>query len=184
MLFTKTRDITFQLRLLHPDDAFSLFEIIDANRLYLREWLPWIDTTHTVEDSHQFIEDSIAQYKRGESVVVAIWCDKRLVGCIALNTINHTHQKAELGYWLSRKYQRKGIITRACRQMLTYAFNELHLNRVEILVAAKNTRSRAIPERLGFTQEGTLCDYYKHPQGFLDMVMYSMLHRNWNVLNE
>ncbi|MCU0352753.1 MAG: GNAT family N-acetyltransferase [Cytophagales bacterium] len=179
MIFNRTRSVPFQLRLLQPEDAGQLFKTIHENRAFLRQWLPWVDNTLTADDSRAFIEDSLEQHRRGESVVAAIWCEGQIVGCIGLNNIQTSHLRAEIGYWLSRSHQSKGIITRACRQMLNYAFDELKLNRIEILVAEKNHRSRAVPERLGFTEEGTLRDYYRTHQAFVNVVMYSMLRSNW-----
>jgi len=181
MLFSKTRHIPFQLRLLQARDAQQLFHLIHTNRAYLRQWLPWVDNTLTIEDSRAFIDDSLAQYKRGESVVAAIWCENKIVGCIGLNNIHTLHQRAEIGYWLARSHQERGIITRACRQMINYAFDELKLYRIEILVAEKNYRSRSVAERLNFEEEGVLRGYYRHHHEFIDIALYSMLSKDWKA---
>ena len=77
--------------------------------------------------------------------------------------------------------QGKGIITRACRFVIDYAFKEYGLNRVEIAVFSENKRSRAIPERLGFTEEGTLRQLLWHHDHFVDLVIYSMLAEEWQA---
>jgi ribosomal-protein-serine acetyltransferase len=72
------------------------------------------------------------------------------------------------------------MLTKACKKLVTYAFIEYRLNRVEIHCAIGNTHSRAIPERLGFTQEGVLREaawLYDH---FVDHVVYGMLAREWH----
>jgi ribosomal-protein-serine acetyltransferase len=68
--------------------------------------------------------------------------------------------------------------------MVNYAFRELGLNRVEIQVATDNMRSRAIPERLGFTQEGILRDDVWLRDRFVDHVVYGMLAREWDQQNK
>ena len=45
------------------------------------------------------------------------------------------------------------MVTRACRVLIDVAFGELGLHRVVIRAGVDNPRSRAIPERLGFTEE-------------------------------
>lgn len=70
-------------------------------------------------------------------------------------------------------------MTKACKACIDYAFNELKLHRLEIRCAVENERSRAIPERLGFTNEGTIREaewLYDH---FVDHVVYGMLEREW-----
>lgn len=49
--------------------------------------------------------------------------------------------------------QGKGIVTAACRTMVRHAFEEHQLHKVVISCAIDNPRSRAVAERLGFTQE-------------------------------
>jgi ribosomal-protein-serine acetyltransferase len=66
-------------------------------------------------------------------------------------------------------------MTRAVRAVVEHAFKDLGLHRVEIRCAVGNARSRAIPERLGFRQEGVLRDA-EHVLGRrLDVVLYSRL---------
>ena len=70
-------------------------------------------------------------------------------------------------------------VTKACRTLITYAFTELGLNKVEICCATENIRSCAIPKRLGFKQEGILRDaewLYNH---FVDHAVFGMLAREW-----
>ncbi len=169
----------FHLRSLQLDDANQLFQVIHANRVYMRQWLPWVDNTQTVLDSRCFIEDVHHKYVKGESVVKAIWYDGQMAGCIGINEINRTHHKASLGYWLSKSLQGRGIMTQAARQMTTFAFEELKLNRVEILSAAKNYRSRAVAQRLKYTQEGLLQEFFRLHGHYYDVMVYSMLKRDW-----
>ena len=86
-----------------------------------------------------------------------------------------------IGYWLGEEFQGKGIMTAASRILIHYAFDEFQLNRVEIRCAVGNTRSRAIPERLGFIQEGMIGDgewLYDH---YVDLIVYRMLAREWTA---
>ena len=70
-------------------------------------------------------------------------------------------------------------MTRACRALVTHAFRELGLHRVEIRAAPGNRRSRAIPERLGFRQEGILRDAEWPYDHYVDLVVYAMLADEW-----
>jgi len=174
----------FRLKLLEKADAQPLYEAIRANREFLWEWLPWVDATRSVQDSKAFIDDAMHKYFKGEGVVQGIWSDGALVGCIGINDICPPHRKASLGYWLDRSHQDRGIMTRAARLVINYVFNELHLNRVEILCAARNYRSRGVAERLGFRPEGVLRDYHYQHGHYVDMLLFSMLRRDWSVVEK
>ncbi|WP_427902166.1 GNAT family N-acetyltransferase [Paenibacillus silvae] len=62
---------------------------------------------------------------------------------------------------------------------MQHAFEKLLLNKVEIGAAADNWRSRAIPEKLGFQQEGELRDYEFLNGRFLHRVMYGLRREEW-----
>ena len=63
--------------------------------------------------------------------------------------------------------------------MLDYLFNELRLERMEIRCATGNTRSCAIPERLGFTREGVLRHGEWVNDRWVDLVVWGMLQEDW-----
>lgn len=157
----------------------ELFAAVDRNRVYLREWLPWLDGTATVEDEKAFVRSSLEEFARNATLALGIWYKGRISGGIGLNFIDQVNRSAEIGYWVSEDCQGKGLVTRACVALLDYAFGELGLNRVVIRVDTGNVRSRAIPERLGFTQEGTTHQSDWLYDRFLDMVIYSMLSSGW-----
>ncbi|MGB1242279.1 MAG: GNAT family N-acetyltransferase [Chitinophagales bacterium] len=155
--------------------AQEQFELIEENRLHLRERLPWLDFNKTVGDSLSNIEGAIKGYEVGKSLVLGIWFEEKLVGVISFNSISKLYKKATIGYWLSKDCQGKGIMTKACKVLIDYGFENLNLHRIEIRCAVGNTKSRAIPERLGFIQEGILKDagwLYDH---YVDSVVYGMV---------
>jgi RimJ/RimL family protein N-acetyltransferase len=70
--------------------------------------------------------------------------------------MNWETRKFEIGYWMDSRYTKKGYMTEAVELLTNFTFNELLANRVEIRCDPKNINSRRIPERLGYTLEGTL----------------------------
>lgn len=172
-------DDEIELRTFEIQDAEALYVLIDANRDHLRPWMSWIDTTTSVKDMRSFIWHSQARQSQNNGFNAGIFYQSKLAGVIGFHFIDHEDRKTEIGYWLAASMQGKGLMTRVCHAMVDYAFHELKLNRVEIQVAIDNARSRAIPERLGFTQEGILRDDVWLRDHFVDHVVYSMLAREW-----
>lgn len=174
-------DAPGELSLLTEKDVAELFRLIEGNRQHLRQWLPWVDYETSLEDSRSFVRRSLQRYQEGEGFELGVRYQGRLAGVIGLHTIDWPNRRGEIGYWLGAAFQGHGLITNACHALLKYAFHELQLNRMEILCATGNARSRAIPERLGFVQEGIRREggwLYDH---FVDLVVYSMLAREWNA---
>lgn len=159
--------------------ADALFALVDQNRFYLREWMPWLDGNTSPADTKVFIKASLEQYANSNGFQLAILFQDQLAGVIGYHRVDWTNGSTSIGYWLAEAFQGRGIMTRACRYLVDYAFRELNLNRVEIRCATGNHKSRAIPERLGFKYEGTVRQaewLYDH---FVDHVVYGMLADGW-----
>jgi ribosomal-protein-serine acetyltransferase len=168
------------IRLHEQSNVEELYALIERNRSYLKEWMPWADQGS--EESSEFVKRALQDFATGEACEAGIWYQERLVGSIGLHARNSMFRKMEMGYWISEESQGKGIVTRSCLTMMGFAFDELKLNRVEIQVAVGNDRSSAIPERLGFTREGTLRKMGWHAGEHVDLVVYGMLAEEWKNL--
>ena len=168
-------DEQITLRTFTLEDADELFELADNNRTYLSAWLRWVDRVHSTDDAISFIQTALSGRAAGTRLGFGIRYNNVLVGSIEFVYIDKSNRQAAIGYWVSRNFQGRGIITRACRFLTTYAFTNLHLHRVEIRCATDNTKSRAIPERLGFIQEGVLRDAQWLRDHFVDIASYSKL---------
>jgi len=170
------------LKALELRDSEELLPLIEKNRAYLREWLPWLDMTRDIDEMIAFIDASIRQHAAGLGFQAGIWHQNQIVGVIGYHHLEWANHSTCIGYWISEQFQHRGIMTKSCRALVEYAFEEWHLNRIEIRCAIGNTRSRAIPERLGFKPEGLLNEaewLYDH---YVDHVVYGMLAKEWNVL--
>ena len=168
-----------ELRIFEERHAQEVAELVDQNRTSLRKWLPWVDDSRSVEDSKAFIRSSLQQFAQNEGFQTGIWYKDTFAGGIGYQGIDWIDRKVEIGYWLGESFQKKGLMTKACRTLIAYAFTELGLNKVEIHCATENIRSCAIPKRLGFTQEGILRDAQWLYDHFVDTVIYGLLAREW-----
>ncbi len=168
-----------ELRILEERHAEELYLLTEANRAYLRQWLSWPDDILSVPDSRLFIRDGLRQFADNNGFQAGIWRDDELIGCIGFHRINWLDRNTEIGYWLSQSHTGHGIVTKSCSAMLDYAFNVWRLHRVVIRCAVGNVKSRAIPQRLGFTQEGILRQEIYVNHTYLDHVIYSILSDEW-----
>lgn len=171
-------DDEIELRLVRERDARAIFALTDANRAYLRQWLPWVDGTRTAEDTRAFILRSLDELRRNDGFQTTIRYRSEMVGLIGYLYFDWTNKRTEIGYWLAEPSQGRGIMTRATRALVDYAFGSLGMNRVEIRVATENAKSRGIPERLGFLPEGTLREFAWLNGRFVDVVVYGRLRND------
>jgi ribosomal-protein-serine acetyltransferase len=167
------------LRVLEESDAELLFAHIDRDRMHLDPWLPFVERLTCVDHARRFIRFRLDQYARDKGPLAGIFVEGELVGGIGFHGIDHDARKTDLGYWLAPAAQGRGLATRAVAAMIDYAIGEQNVNRIEIIIDARNTRSRALPERLGFKLEGTLREAAWFRGQPIDHAVYAVLAREW-----
>ena len=159
------------------EDAEELFTIVEENRSYLREWLPWLDDVSSIDDEKSLIRRE--KQSKGNSNLYLIRLSGRIVGVIGLNWVDWDNKSFGLGYWLSEESTGQGIITKSCSRIIDHCFYDLRLHRSVIEVAVENHPSRSVAERLGMRLEGISKDrewLYDH---FVDSVMYAITSSEW-----
>jgi ribosomal-protein-serine acetyltransferase len=172
-------DADIVLRPLRLDDAEVVFALTEANRTYLREWLPWLDGVRSAADTAEFIRTSERRTAEGHGFSFAIWYRRSIAGTIGHHFIDRNSRTTQIGYWVAAALQGRGITTRASAGIIDVSFTALDLNRVELRCATGNVRSCRIAERLGFRHEGVLREaewLYDH---FVDHNVYGLLKREW-----
>ncbi len=167
------------LRLLQPDDADLLIEVVDQNRTHLRQWLPWLDRNTTRVHSRAFIESIHHQLDAGKGFACGVFWDNSLAGLCGFHEINARDQSVIIGYWLAEAHQGNGIISRCTAFFIDYAFEELGLKRVDIPVAEENVRSRAVCERLGLSNRGTIENAEWLYDKWVNHIRYSVSAEEW-----
>ncbi|WP_449620475.1 GNAT family N-acetyltransferase [Robertmurraya sp. Marseille-Q9965] len=173
-------DNEIELQLFQPYHAVEYFRLVERNRYHLREWLPWVDEVRSPTDASILIQMGLNRFFENNEPNFGIRFRGVLVGNIDFHDINWYNRQTQLGYFLSQSAQGYGIMTRSVQSIIHYAFRNLELHRIEIRCGEKNQKSRAIPERLGFTYEGCLRDgEYLHGR-FHHIFVYSMLSHEWN----
>ena len=178
-MFSAQIDKGLELRLLEPRHAEALFNLIDQNREHLSAWFPSTEKTKTIGNAKTDIREALEQFSKGDGFQLGIWLDRKLVGAIGARDISSVFRSTEIGYWLGKDHQGRGVMTKACRYLCAYLFEELRLNRIEIRCSEANLRSRAIPERLGFTLEGKLRQMGYTKDGLTNYLVYGLLKDEW-----
>ena len=117
---------------------------------------------------------------RGDKFQWVVLADDQAAGWITLVITNWTHGLAELGYALSTPYQRRGIMIRALRRLLTDLFAKTRLRRIEARCAVENVASQRVLDRLGFSREGRLRAYFLLRGKAVDNYLYAVLDRDFS----
>lgn len=168
-----TDEISISLSI--PQYAEAIFSLTDRDRDFLRQWLPWLDATKTATDTQQFLEHELQRFARGDALIVTIFYKGTVAGVAGFNSIDRVNRIGYIGYWLGKEFNGKGIMTAVVRDLVGIGKEFYSLQRIDIRCATDNRRSRAIPERLGFTHEGTLRRAEKLYEKWCDHEVYALL---------
>ncbi len=174
-------DENLSLHLARHELAEAVFQAIDENRSFLRQWLPWVDGTLTLEDTKTFIRESMQHNSNGSRLTLFILSNGRLAGSLGIVHFNKDHRRCEIGYWLREDLQGKGIITRALTAFTAFLFQKKRMNRLEVLVIPGNEKSRNVPLRLGFQSDGVLRKALQMYGSFHDVEVFSLLKDEWTA---
>ncbi len=121
------------------------------------------------------------QAENNHNIHAAILLDGRIVGVASYHRIDWQNRSTSIGYWLAQAHEGHGLVTASCQVLVDHAFAALNLHRLAIACASANTRSRAIPPRLGFVHEGRVRGaewLYDH---FVDHEVYTQLQPEWEA---
>ena len=119
--------------------------------------------------------DAIAGGVAAPFAIVAAADASRLLGSISLMRFDWEHRRAEVGYWLAREAREQGHVTRAVRLICRFGFEQLALERIELLAATGNPASQRVAERSGFTREAVLRSFFEGKGERQDMVAFGLL---------
>jgi ribosomal-protein-alanine N-acetyltransferase len=104
----------------------------------------------------------------------------RIVGVINLSEIvRGFFQSAYMGYYAVAGMNGRGLMREAVGLVVTHAFNEIGLHRLEANIQPDNASSKALVKRLGFQQEGYSPRYLKIDGEWRDHERWAILSEDW-----
>jgi ribosomal-protein-alanine N-acetyltransferase len=166
------------IRLVTLDDIPVLTELLLANREFIAPFDPARDDSYfTIDGQRAVITAALENHGAGRLAPYVVLDDAGLaIGRITLNDIvRGPLQSAVLGYWVDAAHNGRGHASTAVREMLTVAFDELRLHRIEAGTLLDNVRSQRVLERNGFERFGVAPKLLKIAGRWQDHVLYQLL---------
>ncbi|WP_409361437.1 50S ribosomal protein L7/L12-serine acetyltransferase [Bartonella heixiaziensis] len=136
--------------------APALYEAIDFNREYFSEFMAWPRFVNHENDTANFLDSCFLAHQKDEEKNYVILFNNTPVGLLSFNSIDHGNKTGYIGYWLDKRAQGNGIITRALKTLVKHYSSHRILKRFVIKCSTANPKSNAVAKRCGFVLEGTL----------------------------
>jgi len=151
-------------------------------------WKSFVTIIPSISEMDKFIENSKKEYQSNFGISYAIIDkkDNKVVGSTRFIYTDFLNKSTEIGYtFLAESSQKSYVNTESKLLMLTYAFEEMKFNRVEMFTDFLNHNSRRAIERIGLKQEGILRNHLVMPNGRIrDSVLFSIISNEWLGVKE
>ncbi|MCM3259181.1 GNAT family N-acetyltransferase [Paenibacillus lautus] len=172
------------LRKLRSEDEPDIFRYGSDDEV--SRYTSW-PTHQTMEDTRHYLNKVLQKYDHHD---VAPWgiVDKetgRVIGTSGFMAWNVHHDKAELGYALSKDYWNRGYMTEVIRTIISYGFEVMKLVRIEASCLPSNLGSARVMEKAGMTFEGIIRQSIFVKGKHEDLKLYSIVvddYRNQNQI--
>ena len=160
-------------------DALKWQKLRLSSKSFLSPWEPsWDASSCSRRAFMRYLKNSsyLANIDRSYSFLIFKEEDKDLIGGVnVFNVRRGVSQSASLGYWVGKRFARKGYMKEALEILLPSLFIDLRLNRIEAATLKDNVASRGLLEKIGFVKEGICRSYLKINGKWQDHILYSLL---------
>jgi ribosomal-protein-serine acetyltransferase len=165
------------IRPLAAADAPACFAAVRESLETVGRWMPWCHPGYTLRDSEAWTAACETQWAEGTAYEFGIFGPEsnEVWGGVGINQLNRTYRFANLGFWVRASRVRQGVAIAAARLAAKFAFRELALMRVELVVLVDNFASRRVAEKLGATFEGVARNRLVHDGVPFAEAMYSLI---------
>ncbi len=146
------------IRMPKPGDGKVVYDAIKASINEFKPWLPFAQKEQFEQDVELNIRSAHISFLKRKDLRLLVFLKEtgEFIASSGLHRIDWDVPKFEIGYWIDSRFSGKGYMTEAVKGIVDFAFGVLNARRVEIRCDEKNSKSRAIPEKLGFTLEAIL----------------------------
>lgn len=139
----------------------------------------------TLSEAEELIRQDIdwAALESTRAWALALIDSNTYIGKISLFQISKQNRRGEIGYLLGRKYWGNGLMTEAMAAVLSYAFDDLKLHRIEVDTDPENLPSLALLEKFGFVREGLFRDRWWVHDAWHDSVMLALMESKFRKIS-
>src|SRR3989344_6480638 len=171
MAVLKSKNII--LRPYSTKDAQDLYE--NFNDIKVTQFMAGVKYPFTLNRAKKWITrcQKTAREKPIKEIIFVIEKNKKFAGSIGIKEIEK--HKAELGYWVGRRYWNQGIMTEAIKMVVYFSFKRLKLDRLYAYTFLKNKKSVKVLIKNKFKKEGLLRKHRIKEGKFVDMYLYARI---------
>jgi len=161
----------------------EIFEVAQKNYGRLKRWLLWIDGA-TIDSMNEFYNNMLNKFAKKMAIPAFIIYKDSYIGSIDIVVKKgYGANYGEIGYWIDKDYEKRGIVTKCASKLINLAFNYLDIKSIVIRCANANSNSCNVAKRLGFKLDGVLRGQVLVDSKEYNLNYYTLLKDEWNNKN-
>ena len=169
---------SFYIDSIQENDAWNLCNLMTSNEDRFKQFFPsTLAQNLTPELSFYFTKKKVKEYQAKQEFLFTINEQQSytLIGLVYIKELDWEVKQGEFAYCIGYQYENKGIISKAIAALSKYAFKELGIQTLQIIVHKTNVGSLRVAEKCNFVRQKTLLNEYTPPNGIpLDMELYEL----------
>ncbi|MGB3546108.1 MAG: GNAT family protein [Saprospiraceae bacterium] len=166
------------VRRFRENEGKQFYKLVSENRDYLADHFPGLfDLVSDLESTEALVRTQLAEWLLQEGYAFGIWrsAEPELIGYIRIFNLDWHTPKAEVSYFLDRRFTRRGIMTEVLARVIGFAFRDLEMAKIYLHTLQDNYPSQRVARRIGFRREGDLRDSFRSSTGTLqDLLRFGL----------
>ncbi|WP_055668592.1 GNAT family N-acetyltransferase [Desnuesiella massiliensis] len=178
-VFPEIKTERLNLREIKQEDAESIYKILSNPEVIKYDTFDLFTNIKQAEDIIKWFNDEFKQ-KRAIFWGISLKNESEIIGFCKCE-IEIPKVRADLGYDLRHEYWNMGIMTETLSAVIEFTFQTLDINRIEATVSTENNSSIRVLEKSGFVKEGVLRERCYMGDSCHDMMMLSILKKEYCI---
>ncbi len=170
------------LRPFRFSDGTGLYQAVQESLQDLKPWMSWATDGYTEMTAREYITIARTRWDEHTFYAFAITRSDEILGACTLSSIHAIYRFCNLGYWVRTSCRGQGLAGRAAQLVARFAFENLGMIRVEIVIAVGNQASIRVAEKIGAHDEGILLNRLVVGKSIYDAHMYSLLPSDFDLV--
>jgi len=161
-------------------DVEEVFAAADESREHVGRWMSWMTGEYSRENTEEWVRHAVSAWEEDTDYEFIIMDreDGSIAGSCGLNEVSRKYLMCNLGYWVRASKLHLGAARQAVELLKDFGFEDLGLNRLEIVVAPGNEASQRVAQAAGAHYEGLLHQRLIVGGTVHDAEMYALLRKH------
>ncbi|QHT71355.1 GNAT family N-acetyltransferase [Rhodocytophaga rosea] len=155
-----------------------VYALIRDNKIRLQDHFPRTISQITDEQKAElYVRNKMAEWYGQKGYFFGIWekSSQTYIGQISVKNIDWEIPRAEIGYYISKEYEGRGLMTEVVKLIIKFSFEQLKVRKLFLRTTPSNARSSKLAENCGFVKEGWLRkDFLKADKTLVDIIYYGI----------